>query len=43
MKTNRRNIRASLLIVEYINYFNNYRIQTKIKLAPLEKRNQFVA
>ncbi len=28
---------------EYINFYNNYRIQTKTKLTPLEKRNQFVA
>ncbi|MDE6470129.1 MAG: IS3 family transposase [Eubacterium sp.] len=34
---------TSLLIAEYINFYNNYRIQTKIKLTPLEKRNQFVA
>ena len=34
---------ASLLIAEYINFYNNYRIQTKTKLTPLEKRNQFVA
>lgn len=34
---------ASLLIGEYINYYNNYRIQTKSKLTPLEKRNQFAA
>lgn len=34
---------ASLLIGEYIFYYNNYRIQTKTKLTPLEKRNQFVA
>ena len=34
---------ASLLIGEYINFYNNYRIQTKTKLTPLEKRNQFVA
>ena len=34
---------ASLLISEYINFYNNYRIQTKTKLTPLEKRNQFVA
>ena len=33
---------ASLLIGEYINFYNNYRIQTKTKLTPLEKRNQFV-
>ena len=34
---------ASLLIGEYINFYNNYRIQTKTKLTPFEKRNQFVA
>lgn len=34
---------ASLLISEYIFYYNNYRIQSKTKLTPLEKRNQFVA
>ena len=34
---------ASFLISEYINFYNNYRIQTKTKLTPLEKRNQFVA
>ena len=34
---------ASLLIAEYINFYNNYRIQTKTKLTPFEKRNQFVA
>ena len=34
---------ASLLIAEYINYYNNYRIQTKTKLTPLEKRSQFIA
>ena len=34
---------ASRLIGEYINFYNNYRIQTKTKLTPLEKRNQFVA
>ena len=28
---------------EYINFYNNYRIQTKTKLTPLEKQNQFVA
>ena len=33
---------ASLIISEYINFYNNYRIQTKTKLTPLEKRNQFV-
>lgn len=34
---------VSLLIAEYINFYNNYRIQSKTKLTPLEKRNQFVA
>ena len=34
---------VSLLISEYINFYNKYRIQTKTKLTPLEKRNQFVA
>lgn len=34
---------ASLIISKYINFYNNYRIQTKTKLTPLEKRNQFVA
>ena len=34
---------ASLLIGEYINFYNNYRIQSKTKLTQLEKRNQFVA
>lgn len=33
---------ASLIISEYINFYDNYRIQTKTKLTPLEKRNQFV-
>ena len=33
---------ARLNISEYINFYNNYRIQTKTKLTPLEKRNQFV-
>ncbi len=32
-----------LLIDEYIHVYNNYRIQTKTKLTPFEKRNQFVA
>lgn len=27
-----------LLIAEYINFYNNYRIQTKTKLTPLEKK-----
>ena len=34
---------ARLLIAEYINFYNNFRIQAKTKLTPLEKRNQFVA
>ena len=34
---------ARLIIAEYINFYNNYRIQAKTKLTPLEKRNQFVA
>ena len=34
---------ARLLISEYINFYNNYRIQTKTKLTPLEKRCQYVA
>ena len=34
---------ASLLISEYINFYNNHRIQSKTKLTPLEKRNQFVS
>ena len=34
---------ARLIIDDYINFYNNYRIQTKTKLTPLEKRNQFVA
>ena len=34
---------ARMLIGEYINYYNNYRIQTKTKLTPLEKRCQYVA
>ena len=34
---------ARLITSEYINFYNNYRIQTKTKLTPLEKRNQFVA
>ena len=34
---------ARRLIEEYINYYNNYRIQTKTKLTPLEKRCQYVA
>ena len=34
---------ASLLIGQYIHFYNNERIQLKTKLTPLEKRNQFVA
>ena len=34
---------ARLLIAQYIHFYNNYRIQTKTKLTPLEKRNQFLA
>ena len=34
---------ARLIISEFIKFYNNYRIQTKTKLTPLEKRNQFVA
>ena len=34
---------ARLLIGEYFNYYNNYRIQTKTKLTPFEKRCQYVA
>ncbi len=34
---------ARLIIYEYINFYNNYRIQTKTKLTSLKKRNQFVA
>lgn len=34
---------ASLLIGEYIHFYNNQRIQLKSKLTPLEKRCQFVA
>ena len=34
---------ASLIIDEYIHFYNNERIQLKTKLTPLEKRNQFVA
>ena len=34
---------ARLIISEYINFYNNYRIKTKTKLTPLEKRNLFVA
>ena len=34
---------ASLLINEYIYFYNNHRIQLKTKLTPLEKRCQYVA
>ena len=34
---------ARLLIAEYIHFYNNYRIQHKTKLTPLEQRCQFVA
>lgn len=34
---------ASLLIGEYIHFYNHERIQIKTKLTPLEKRSQFVA
>ena len=34
---------ACLLIGEYIQFYNNERIQTKTKLTPLEKRSQYVA
>ena len=34
---------ARLLIDEYIQFYNNERIQLKTKLTPLEKRCQFVA
>ena len=34
---------ARLLISQYIDFYNNQRIQLKTKLTPLEKRNQFVA
>lgn len=33
---------ASLLIDEYIHFYNNERIQLKTKLTPLEKRSQYV-
>ena len=32
-----------ILKTEYINFYNNYHIQAKTKLTPIEKRNQFVA
>ena len=34
---------ARLVIDEYINFYNNQRIQLKTKLTPLEKRCQYVA
>ena len=34
---------ASLLIDEYIHFYNHQRIQLKTKLTPLEKRSQYVA
>lgn len=34
---------ASLLIDEYIHFYNDERIQLKTKLTPLEKRSQYVA
>ena len=34
---------ASLLISQYIHFYNNERIQLKTKLTPLEKRSQYVA
>ncbi len=34
---------ARLIIADYINFYNNFRIQPKTKLTPLEKRNQFIA
>ena len=34
---------ARLLIGQYIDFYNNERIQLQTKLTPLEKRNQFVA
>ena len=34
---------ASLIIDEYIHFYNNERIQLKTKLTPLEKRSQYVA
>ena len=44
---NRRKIftydEARLIISEYIDFYNNERIQLKTKLTPLEKRRQYVA
>ncbi|MBQ9228738.1 MAG: IS3 family transposase, partial [Eubacterium sp.] len=34
---------ARLLIAEYINFYNNHRIQYKTKQIPIEQRCQFVA
>ena len=34
---------ASLLIDQYISFYNNVRIQLKTKLTPLQKRSQYVA
>ena len=34
---------ARLLIDQYINFYNNVRIQLKTKLTPLQKRSQYVA
>ena len=34
---------ARLLICQYIDFYNNDRIQTKTKLTPFEKRSQFIA
>lgn len=34
---------ARQLIYDYIYFYNNQRLQSKTKLTPLEKRNQFVA
>ncbi len=34
---------ASILISEYIHFYNNERIQLKTKLTPLEKQSQYVA
>lgn len=34
---------ASLLIGEYIHFYNNHRIQLKTKLTPLEQRCQYIA
>ena len=34
---------ARLIISQYIDFYNNDRIQLKTKLTPLEKRSQYVA